>query len=289
MTDDLSELLFNGLNEQGYLFQEACAQALLKNSRRTGWELPVWDYSVALPGGPNRRIDIVLSRPQQNGLEAFAIIECKRANPDYAFWMFAAPDRGMPEEFHGVILPRVGTSYLAAMPFKSYFEMGAAIPISWMEVRRDRRSNQRSSVPQTIEDAVAQVLLGTTGLAIEQFNQRTKAGMNSNQVMFFPVIVTTARLFVANYNTDDIDLESGTITREKVAFGDGSLPEEERWVLINYPEGESTALAGIPDTLHSTNPADLDRYKIRSVYVVNANHLLAFFQRLNRNIPVLAP
>ena len=288
MDADLSELLFNGLNEQGYLFQEACAQALLKNATGTGWELPVWDYSVTLPDGQNTRVDIVLSRPEQNGLEAFAIIECKRANPDYAFWMFGAPDSGMPEEFHGVVLPPSGPSNLPAQPYKSHLDMGAAVPISWMEVRRNRRSTQRSSVPQTIENAAIQVLLGTTAVATEQVKQRSKSGSYHNRVIFFPVVATTARLFVANYNTDDIDLGSGTIARESVAFGDGSLPDEERWVLINYPASESLALAGIPETLHSTNPADLDQYKIRSVYVVNANHLVSFFRRLDRNIPSLA-
>lgn len=70
MDTDLSELLFNGLNEQGYLFQESCAQTLLKHKSHTGWSVPVWDYSMTLPDGQNTRVDIVLSRPEQSGIEA---------------------------------------------------------------------------------------------------------------------------------------------------------------------------------------------------------------------------
>lgn len=159
--------------------------------------------------------------------------------------------------------------------------MGAPVPLSWIELRRDRRATQRSSVPQTIENAATQVLLGTTGVASEQVSQRSKVGSYRNRVYFFPVVATTARLFTATYRTDDIDISSGTIARDKVVFGDGNQPDEEPWVLINYPASESLALAGIPESLHSTNPADLDQYKLRSIYVVNANHLIPFFQRLN--------
>ena len=85
MNDDLSELLFNGLNEQGFLFQEGCAKELPKSQSHTGWVNPVLDYSVNLPDGTNRRVDILLSRPEYRGQEAYAIIECKRAHPDYSY------------------------------------------------------------------------------------------------------------------------------------------------------------------------------------------------------------
>ena len=150
------------------------------------------------------------------------------------------------------------------------------------------RANIDALTPQTIEDAAIQVLSGTTGFATEQLRQRLKSGTNPNsKVFFFPVIVTTARLYVANYRTDRIDLESGTISRDNVEFGDGELPEEGRWVLLNYPANQALALAGVPAGLKSSDPSVLDEYKIRSIYIVNAKSLLAFFDRLNRTIPIL--
>ena len=91
MVDDISELLFNGMNEQGYLFQEACAQVLLKNVMKMGWEKPVLEYSTSLRNGESTRADIVLNRPDQGGLDVYANIECKRAHPDYSLWLFGAP------------------------------------------------------------------------------------------------------------------------------------------------------------------------------------------------------
>lgn len=287
MDTDLSELLFNSMNEQGYLFQEACVQTLLKRTKSTGWDLPVYDYSVSHPDGRNTRVDIVLSRPEKNGVEAYAIVECKRANPEYSYWLFGTPDYGLPEEFHGVYLPPSGTADLRAKFHKTPIQLYSPVPMSWMEVRKGRKANQRASVPQTIEDAATQVLLGTTGVATEQLKQRSKVDSYHNRVYFFPVVLTTARLFVANYSTDDIDIASGMIAQDKVEFSGGSEPDEQRWVLINYPASESLALAGIPESLHSTNPADLDQYKLRSIFVVNANHLVNFFSQLNRTIGLL--
>ena len=121
MDVDLSELLFNGLNEQGYLFQEACAQVLLKNQKRTGWQFSVLDYPVALPNGNNTRVDFVLSRPE------------------FSFWLFGVPDYGLPQEFHGVILPSSGSSsHMPATSYKSPIDMGSQVAMSWMEVRRNR-------------------------------------------------------------------------------------------------------------------------------------------------------
>jgi hypothetical protein len=142
-------------------------------------------------------------------------------------------------------------------------------------------------VPQTIEDAAMQVLRGTVGVANEQMRQRSKAGGHNNRVLFFPVVVTTARLFPAEYSTDEIDIASGTIAKEKVTFGDGDQPLEQPWVLLNYPASESLALAGIPDSYNSTNPADLKRYKCRSIYIVNAKHLVDFFTRLDKALNIL--
>ena len=48
MNLELSELLFNALNEQGYLFQEACKYALEVNERRTKWKVKANEYPVTI-------------------------------------------------------------------------------------------------------------------------------------------------------------------------------------------------------------------------------------------------
>ena len=129
-----------------------------------------------------------------------------------------------------------------------------------------------------------QVVLGTTAVVNEQLIQRTNARSNPNQVLFFPVIVTTASLYTATYKTSEVNLATGKISRDKVSFGDGDTPDEEPWVLVNYPANPDL-LVSIPNSFTSTDPALLEDYKLRSIFVVNAKHLVEFFSKLNSVIP----
>jgi hypothetical protein len=217
MDTETAELLLNSLNERGYLFQEACAETLLKHERSTGWGAPVLDYAVSLATGESAKVDIVRSRPEASGVEAYAIVECKRAHPEYVYWLFSEPDYGIPEEFHGVLL----TPGLPKPKFhQAHIPMNAIVPLGWLEVRRRRSNqNQRASRPQTLEDAAYQALLGTAGVALEQVTQRSKeGGSRGHRVFFFPVIATTAKLIAARYNSKDIDITSGTIPRKAVSL-----------------------------------------------------------------------
>ena len=225
----------------------------------------------------------MLTRPEQEGTGAFALVECQRAHPDYVSWLFGTPNGGMPEEFHGIFLPSAEGSDLRPRPVKAQLRIGAPVLLSWMEVRRNRKSGKRFSVPQTIENAAIQALKGTTGFAAEQFKQRSKVPYH-NRVLFPPVIATTARLYTADYSPGGVELSSGTIAKDRVSLGDEPLPEKEPWVQLNYPAGETPASAKMPESLHATNPVDLDQFKQRTVFIVNSNKFVLFFNRLNQAV-----
>ena len=94
MKDDLVEILFNAVNEQGYLLSEACADLLIK--RKTGWRIAAQEYPVTI-GTEHTRIDIVLYNTEYEGTEdLYAIAECKRADPQYVCWLFGVS--GPPED-----------------------------------------------------------------------------------------------------------------------------------------------------------------------------------------------
>ena len=77
---ELSELLFNALNEQGYLFQEACKHTLKARERSTEWEVKASEYPVSLEE-QDTKVDIVLRSKAQSSPELYALVECKRADP----------------------------------------------------------------------------------------------------------------------------------------------------------------------------------------------------------------
>jgi hypothetical protein len=283
MDTDLSELLLNSLNEQGYLFQEACEYVLKNSEKQTGWEVKAYEYPVSL-AGQDTKVDIILRSKTQNSPELYALLECKRADPSYIYWLFGAP--GLP--FENAFCSTLGLElreiradqhpHINRLHTRLKFTLMTYGVRNWMEAKKS--SNRRTSTPQNIENAFGQVLKGVEGFAQEQLNQRTKSHVLF-KTYFIPVVITTASLYVAYYELTDIDLYTGKISRDKVLFGaKGKSAEEDKWVLLNYGVGENIAPNPIPENYHSVDPTELQKCKIRSIFVVNSRYLTEFFSKL---------
>ena len=283
MSAELSELLFNALNEQGYLFQEACEHALKEGEDVTKWEVKASEYPVSLEG-QDTKVDIVLCSRVPGSPELYALVECKRADPSYVYWLFGAP--GLP--FGGALCSTLGfecREFGVNRPYKArrlverlHFEINTNGVESWLEVKKN--SGRRASTPQNIENAFVQVLKGVGGFAQEQVSQRGK-GRELFKTFFIPVVVTTAELYVASYETKNIDLSTGKIRKDSVRFGSEPEPAMEvAWVMLDYGIGENVAPMSIPESYHGVDPAELQKYKIRSIFVVNSKYLVHFFSKL---------
>lgn len=283
MGTELPDLLFNALNEQGYLFQEACKYTLEKHEQLTGWKVEANEYPVSL-AGEDTKVDIVLHAKRQSPPELYALVECKRADPSYIYWLFGAP--GLP--FGGALCATLGfecREIRSDHPYQANrlvpqleFEIITNGVESWLEVKRNY--SKRASTPQNIENAFVQVLKGVGGFAQEQLVQRTKS-RELFKTFFVPVVITTAELYVAYYKIKDIDLATGKISRGKVQFGSREEPAKESpWVLLDYGVGENVAPEPIPKDYHGVNPAELQKHKTRSIFVVNSKYLVNFFSQL---------
>jgi len=284
MSVELSDLLFNALNEQGYLFREACEQALKNKEGTTGWEVKASEYPVSLQG-QDTRVDIVLRSKTSSSPELYALVECKRADPAYIYWIFGAP--GLP--FGDALCSTLGLEcreIRSDRPYQAsrfvtrlHFNLLTHGAESWLEARKG--SNRRTSTPQNIENAFGQVLKGVGGLAQEQLDQRHKSG-DLFKTFFVPVVVTTASLYVAYYETRNVDLSTGQIAKDKVLFGPQGQPAEGvEWVVVDYGVGENVAQKPIPEGYHGVDPAELRKYKTRSIFVVNSKSLVFFFSKLH--------
>jgi hypothetical protein len=284
MNEDLSELLFNALNEQGYLFQEACEHALKENEEGTGWEVKASDYPVSIQE-QDTKVDIVLRSKISSSPELFALLECKRADPSYVYWLFGAP--GLP----------FGNALFSALGFECHlvrsdsphrvdrlverlsFKVSTHGVESWLEVKKG--TGKRASNPQNIENAFMQVLRGIGGFAQEQLIQRHK-NLIPFKTFFVPVVVTTAKLYVAYYEVKNIDLSSGTINKDRVTFGSRGQPAMEvDWVLLDYGIGRNIDEDSVPKSYIGVNPNELLKYKTRSIFVVNSDNLVLFFSKLH--------
>jgi hypothetical protein len=200
MDTELPDLLFNALNEQGYLFQEACKYALEKNERITGWEVKAYEYPVSLVG-EDTKVDIVLHARRPSSPELYALVECKRADPSYVHWLFGAPGLSAGEPLCSTLGFKSHNETSSNQPLQTKrsvkrlpFELLTYVAENWLEVKKG--SDKRTSTPQNIENAFGQVLKGVGGFAQEQRDQRRKANTHF-ETFFVPVVVTTASLYVA--------------------------------------------------------------------------------------------
>jgi len=283
MDTDLSELLLNALNEQGYIFQEACEYALKKSEKETMWEVKASEYPVTL-AGQDTKIDIVIRWTITESPEFYALLECKRPDPSYKIWLFGAP--GL--HFGGALCSTLGFEVRGIgsdhphrpnrLVTQLHFKVDTHGVESWLEVKKNSRG--RTSTPQNIENAFVQVLKGIGGFAQEQLNQRMKSHTQF-KTYFIPVVVTTAQLYVAYYEINNIDLSTGKLSKDKVLFGPKNQPAEPvPWVLLDYGVGENVAPNPIPETYQGVDPIELQKHKIRSIFVVNSKSLIPFFSKL---------
>lgn len=279
-SDDLPNLLFNSLNEQGYLLQEACKYELERNA--TGWSVRSSEYPVSILG-QDSKIDLVLCSDRFP--DKFALVECKRADPAYACWLFGAPKLELIYSPGCLVLCLECLSVSSNSPMRPVsqvkpleVDVPTYVAQSWLEVKANAAG--RVSNPQNIENAFGQVLRGLSGFAQEQMAQKCK-GYTPFTSFFIPVVVTTASLYVAYYELKDIDLSTGKIGNDKVFFGPkGQPPEEQPWVLVHYGATDSVAPSSIPDSFNGNDPKQLLKYKMRSIFVVNSTHLAEFFNKL---------
>jgi len=290
--DSTEDILFNSLNEQGYIFQEACKYELSKSN--INWSVKASEYPVSIMG-QDTKIDLVL---QNNDI--FALVECKRADPVYTSWLFAELEPGKRNYSICQVLSieclsssSNTTKIINRKIEEKEFDVDAYIAKSFVEVKDhsihagNKQINQmngnslrRNSNPQNIENAFGQVLRGLSAFALEQLSQRFKSN-ETFRIFFIPIVVTTASLYLAHYKAQDISLTNGKIDRNNVVFGQqGNSLEKQNWVLVNYGASENIALSSIPDGYVGTEPNELlKKYKMRSIFVVNSTHLTEFFKK----------
>ena len=283
---NLEKMLFDGLNEHGFLFQEKCAE-VLKRTDRTKWVVHTTEYPVSIKDR-NSRVDIILRDESSTSYEIYAIIECKRVNPARGYWLFGKP-----------LLPRFSKPLLinlrAEQPkpsnilihrahyaqLKLSFDDVATYWIDnwWLEI--GKRGNKRHASPNPIEDAFIQVCIGVSGVARELELQVGKKPQKFS-ALFIPVVITTASLYVAEYDLKDVDLTSGSINRDKIYFGPrGEKPEKIEWLLVDYGASRSISPERLDEHIEGISPVEFEEYHKRSIFVVNSEHIVKFFARLH--------
>ncbi|MCL5005945.1 MAG: hypothetical protein M1404_05375 [Acidobacteria bacterium] len=273
---NIHQTAIKALEEHGFLFQKRCVNEVRSLSGR--YRVESEEYPVSI-GPEDTVIDFVL-RMLDTG-RTYVVFECKRAHPEYVFWVFSAssstpaprPEFLMTMVAHLAHAPRkpvvqTHECQIVGSDPAHFVDMG-------LEVSHVKPTKGKSGRTENIYAACTQVLTGVGGLANEQ---KKRMDPNAPQTYFYiPVVITSAELFVTRYNPNDVDLKTGDVPLEKA----DTQPVD--WVIYDFPVPEPLQVTPREDSMSTLIGPD-DRYrrlfKLKSIAIVRATSIVQFLKQL---------
>ena len=280
--DKIHESAVKALEEHGHLFQQRCLEEAKKLDR---YKLESEEYPVSI-GDVDTVIDFVLSADTESLVKFYFVFECKRANPDYVTWLFPKARDSKEPSF------RFLATNLHARPRADFFEIflrTAELSLFPAELRmtvgeglevKDKENRGKRSKTDSIYGACQQVLTGIAGLALELKERKYVSKEPKPIAMQFiiPIVVTTAKLYVTEYNRTDVNLSTGKPPLSK------SDTYKVDWVSYDFPLRGAFQIAQPEEwenNLFYRLRKTRQKFKVQSVAIVNSDHLAQFLQKLN--------
>jgi len=190
-------------NESGFPLQIAIEHVVRQTSAAHGWQVRHSEHAWHNPAdGQSGFIDLVLS--DSNGF-AYAVVECKRVRN--TTWLFFAGTGSLARRYH-------------CRAWATHYRNGSFNAFGWFEVSidpatpeanfcavRGQSTNDRNTL---LERVAGELISSTEALALAERDYRRQEAESLR--LYFNVIVTTATLKVAEFDTAHLSIADGTIT-----------------------------------------------------------------------------
>lgn len=281
----------HSLNIQGTFFERWCQEAVKKSN----WNVISTNYPVEYPKhngpllGEHSSLDIY-SQLKKETILLTLLNECKKNNPEFIDWVFFThPNSKRTKYFSGSLIANKllegvennweTTAMLSPMTSLEWITTNDA----W-ETRGKyldyKGGNKTKTSNAAISQAAHQIALATKAVFEEELDNSKILSRNSANAempyvhqIFIPTIVTTAKLYICEFDSKDVDENTGEISFSKATL------KEEPYLLYEYP---------LPVPFHST---PLDRVSVlktgnkefgnrMDILVVNSSKLPEFLSRL---------
>jgi len=260
------------LNAHGYSFQHTVIRLLenLFSEGKSRWLIDGVEFPVTA-GGQTTHIDFILK--SKTG-RTYMVVECKRADPAKAKWCFTRAPYTMrnprPTEviFEQFSLNALGLVTRRAMPAyanEGPYHLG-------LELRTGEIGDGKGQRNQAINEAITQVLRGTSGL-INHLEETASRRPETTLIRFVPVIVTTAEICVSNIDIGGADLRTGNLPHQEVQIDSPNS--------IWFTHNRSPALK--PNAPSATATSDFNNFSAalrnefaRSVAIINTDGIEEF-------------
>jgi hypothetical protein len=284
------EWVVRSINIHGIFFERWC-QSVVEEA--DGWSLDAVNYPVEFPP-PNGRwrgkesaLDIRASR-DLGDQRLSLLVECKKNNPEFVDWIFfQKPGKRSSKKFIVSVVgntlrdppARGWTTTSGLQPLTSTFPIADEARETRADYVEHRNSGTKTKTANAaIHDAAHQVSLATQAVIHEDtvLSQRlsdvsTSAQPPWHEKLYFPMIVTTAKLFTCEFDPKEVDPGTGEVAADAVTI----LPTEA--VVFEYP---------LPRHLQS-DPRDIgasyregrvDEFTRQHIIVVQSRHFPTFLR-----------
>ncbi len=312
--ESTKDFIIAGLENHGFFFQEKVIEEISKTEqwRVSDREVPVSAREL------KTKIDIVASR-DSSSITLFAIIECKKADPEFKTWIFHSDkkigerDYSTRQQFNKQVLIDVihsketknmfrgPTGYKRGINFihgqtisplrdKDGKEIELENCYDAFSIKVDAKNAQKPNMNNTekiakkdvIEDACRQVTLGTKCYAELLTIKAQGAQYPLHYTAFLPIVVTTAPIFIVDVESKNVDIVNGKLI-------DKNLREvkEVPWLCYNFKpdfmkrlDFSIEKLSGVSQVPLFNNPFE----DTMTVFIVNSKELVNFLNQIQYSL-----
>lgn len=168
---------------------------------------------------------------QDNNLILFLPIECKKADPNLKHWVFEPHRPDSPKQQEMIMSVNVGNTYysrwynLPSLGYHTYSDYENCINVFEFSEAKGALSRNTSKELRAYY-AIKQANEAVPGI-VEKIPGLSRMASYANVVI--PIIVTTANLWVTDYDPGKIINESGEIPIDDLKL------ESKNWVIYSYP------------------------------------------------------
>lgn len=221
-------------------------------------------YTLAWEGMPpiNGVMDFLCLNFVANCPLVYFIIECKKADPSLKDWIFFKRNE---DEEESTMFYRDNTLPSPQVKFKEPF-YGDVCDRGIQIVGSKETQAFYDQKKDPIYNAAIQANTGLKKMICNDkcFTEMQQSyGRNDRIIYYFPIVITTANLYICDANADGIDIITGEANPDEIKY------ELKEWVEYSVPIPEYLQVSGA------------DR---RSTFIVNSQHLESFFNDIIKHL-----
>lgn len=198
-------------------------------------------------------IDIILGHYEKR-----ILIECKLRKDDN--WIFLIPLNAEPSQ--------EGRFYLSHISPAGYLQVKCVNETLSHPMQESEFCVVRKGAGEKLEDIASKLVLATEGL-IQEESQINKLINDRDRYLYYPAIVTAAKLFVCRYDPD------------KISLNDGSMDEGTSQIeTIPFIKFTKSLTINLTQDANPRTIVDANMNKRRTVFIINSNHISEFLKKI---------